>query len=78
MSINPILPTRPPEAAKAAVDPLLRASEGSALLGISVPTFWRWVKNGILPKAVKLGRTSRWPESELLAVIEAAKNRRGG
>ena len=57
-------------------DPLLTAREGAAELQVSVPTFWRWVANGTLPKAVKLGGMSRWPQSELLAVIERAKARR--
>lgn len=60
----------------AAIDPLLTAREGAALLRISEPTFWRWVANSTLPKPVKLGGTSRWPHSELLSVIEAAKRRR--
>lgn len=58
------------------IDPLLTAREGAELLQISVPTFWRWAAKGILPKAVKLGGMSRWPKSELLAVIEAAKAQR--
>ena len=57
-------------------DPLLTAREGAVLLQISVPTYWRWVVNGTLPKAVKLGGMSRWPRSELLAVIERAKANR--
>lgn len=58
------------------IDPLLTAHEGADLLQISVPTFWRWVANGTLPKAVKLGGMSRWPQSELLAVVEIAKAKR--
>ena len=58
------------------IDPLLTAREGAVELQISVPTFWRWVAQGTLPKAVKLGGMSRWPRSELLAVIERAKARR--
>jgi len=57
-------------------DPLLTAREGAAELQISEPTYWRWVKNGILPKVVKLGGMSRWPRSEILAVIEQAKAQR--
>lgn len=57
-------------------DPLLTAREGAILLQISVPTFWRWAANGTLPKPVKLGGMSRWPQSELLAVVEAAKAKR--
>ena len=57
-------------------DPLLTAREGSDFLQISVPTFWRWVAIGTLPKAVKLGGMSRWPQSELLAFVERAKAQR--
>lgn len=59
------------------IDPLLTAREGAVALQISEPTFWRWVKQGILPKAVKLGGMSRWPRSEILEVIEQAKAQRG-
>ena len=57
-------------------DPLLTCREGAALLQISVPTFWRWTAKGLLPKPLKLGGMSRWPRSELLAVIDRAKARR--
>jgi excisionase family DNA binding protein len=57
-------------------DPLLTAREGAALLQISVPTFWRWAANGTLPKPVKLGSMSRWPQSELLQFVERAKAKR--
>lgn len=57
-------------------DPLLTVREGASLLRISVPTYWRWVKNGTLPPPVKLGGMSRWPQSEILAVVERAKSRR--
>jgi len=38
-----------------------------------VPTFWRRVADGTVPKPVKLGGLSRWPQSEILEVIETAK-----
>jgi predicted DNA-binding transcriptional regulator AlpA len=57
-------------------DPLLTARESAAHLQISEPTFWRWVKQGIVPHAVKLGGMSRWPQSEILEVIERAKAQR--
>lgn len=60
----------------ALADPLLTVREGSALLDVAVPTFWRWVAKGILPKPVKLGGFSRWPQSEIVAFIEAAKAQR--
>lgn len=55
------------------VDPLLTAREAAPLLGISVPTFWRRVADGTVPKPIKLGALSRWPQSEVLQVIETAK-----
>ena len=57
-------------------DPLLTAREVAKELGCSEPTFWRWVANRTLPKPVKLGGMSRWPRSELMAVIERAKAQR--
>lgn len=54
-------------------DPLLIAKEAAGLLGISVPTFWRRVADGTVPKPIKLGALSRWPRSEIFAVIEKAK-----
>lgn len=54
-------------------DPLLTAREGAKVLQVSVPTFWRRVADGTIPKPVKLGALSRWPQSEIVGVIEAAK-----
>lgn len=56
-----------------AVDSLLTVREVAALLAVSVPTIWRGVSTGRFPRPVKLGASSRWPQSEILAVIEAAK-----
>lgn len=56
------------------VDPLLKAKEAANLLQISVPTLWRWVAAGTIPKPIKFGNSnSRWPRSDLLAAIEHAK-----
>lgn len=57
----------------ASVDPLLKDREAAPLLNISIPTFWRRVADGTLPKPIKLGTLSRWPQSEILEVIERAK-----
>jgi predicted DNA-binding transcriptional regulator AlpA len=54
-------------------DPLLTVKESAAILHVSIPTFWRWVAAGTVPKPVKLGALSRWPQSEILGVIETAK-----
>lgn len=68
-----ILTAQTAHAPAAPVDPLLKDREGAAMLGISVPTFWRRVADGTIPKPIKLGALSRWPQSEILAVIERAK-----
>lgn len=54
-------------------DPLLKDKEAAALLGMSVPTFWRRVRDKTVPTPIKLGSMSRWPRSEVLDVIERAK-----
>ena len=54
-------------------DPLLTVRESAALLQLSIPTYWRRVADGTITKPVKLGGLSRWPKSEILAVIETAK-----
>lgn len=58
------------------IDPLLDARESSEVLDVSIPTFRRRVKDGTVPQPIKIGALSRWPKSEILAVIETAKARR--
>lgn len=55
------------------LDPLLTVRESAEMLQISVPTFWRRVADKTVPRPVKIGALSRWPRSEILAVIERAK-----
>lgn len=56
-----------------APDPLLTGREAAPLLGMSYQSFLRHVRDGRVPKPLKMGALSRWPSSEILAVIEAAK-----
>lgn len=58
------------------IDPLMRDGEAAELLGCSKATFWRRVSDGTIPKPVKIGGMSRWPQSEIVAVIDDAKSRR--
>jgi predicted DNA-binding transcriptional regulator AlpA len=58
------------------IDPLINAREGAQVLQVSLPTFWRRVSDGTVPKPVKIGALSKWPKSEILAVIERAKAQR--
>lgn len=52
-------------------DPLLTAREVGELLTISLPSVFRRVAAGDLPKPIKLGTSSRWPQSEILAAKAA-------
>ncbi|MGA0613417.1 helix-turn-helix transcriptional regulator [Paracoccus sp. KR1-242] len=52
---------------------LLRDQDAAAALGVSKTTFWRLTKDGTVPRPIKIGASSRWPQSEILAVIERAK-----
>ena len=45
------------------VDPIVRRATLALELGQSPTTIWRWVRDGFLPKPVKLGQTSGWPRS---------------
>lgn len=61
-----------------AIDPLLRDTEVAAAFQCSKATVWRRVADGTLPAPIKICGISRWPLSEIEAVIEKAKNERGG
>lgn len=63
---------------KVTVTRLLRAQEAATILNCSIATFWRRVADGTVPKPVKLGGMSRWPENEIREVIESAMARREG
>jgi predicted DNA-binding transcriptional regulator AlpA len=54
-------------------DPLLTTDEVADFLKISRVTLWRRVKDGTVPKPLKVGVFSRWPRSDILSVIDAAK-----
>ncbi|MDR9808204.1 helix-turn-helix transcriptional regulator [Rhizobium hidalgonense] len=56
---------------------LLTDKEVAALLGgVSRATVWGNVKKGIIPKPIKLGGITRFPLSDILGVIETAKQKR--
>lgn len=46
-------------------DPLLIAREGAKYLQVSLPTFYRRIADGTLPKPIKMGSLSRWSQSEI-------------
>lgn len=54
------------------IDPLIKDGEAAGMLGCSKSTFWRRVADGTVPRPVKIGGMSRWPQSEITTVIELA------
>ena len=45
---------------------VLRAKDASAFLALGVSTFWRWVKEGRLPKGIRLSaRATVWKREDL-------------
>ncbi|WP_323786419.1 helix-turn-helix transcriptional regulator [Thalassovita sp.] len=60
------------------IDPLIRDRDAAGMLGCSKATFWRRVADGTIPKPVKIGGMSRWPQSEITEVIERVKSEREG
>ncbi|KQM34605.1 DNA-binding protein [Rhizobium sp. Leaf68] len=57
-------------------DPLLTDKEAAAYLGVTRQTIWANVKRGIIPQPLKIGGITRFPQSEILGVVEAAKQQR--
>lgn len=58
------------------VDKLLTARESAKALVVSIPTFYRLLKEGRIPQPIRIGSHPRWPESEIQGVINAAKQQR--
>ena len=55
-------------------DPLITAKEAAAERGQGVSTFWRDVKNGLVPSPYYIGpKSPRWRQSEIRASVEACK-----
>ncbi|NDV02891.1 helix-turn-helix transcriptional regulator [Pseudoroseicyclus tamaricis] len=60
------------------IDRLLNVSEVAARLSCSKATVWRQTAEGNLPEPIRLGRLTRWPESELSEFLAELKSRREG
>lgn len=49
----------------------LRAADAAAFLGVAESTFWRWAREGRLPKGVRLSkRCTVWPREALAQFVE--------
>lgn len=51
----------------------LSATKAASLLGVSPATVIRWVKEGLFPKAMKIGAVVRIPESDIAELIEKSQ-----
>ena len=50
---------------------VMRAKDAAAFLALGESTFWRWVKDGRLPKGTRLSaRATVWKIADLEAFIE--------
>ena len=54
-----------------------RGRDVQKIFGIGQSTMYEYIKQGILPKPIKLGRTSIWIKSEIDEVIADRKAARG-
>ena len=54
-------------------DRLLNDREVAKRLGVSKATVWRHAAAGLLPRPVKLGHASRWPESDIVETVDQLK-----
>lgn len=50
---------------------LVTADEAAEMLSIGKSTLWREVKDGNLPKPIKLGSVTRWRVADLHACVAA-------
>ncbi|MCA0943378.1 helix-turn-helix domain-containing protein [Salipiger pacificus] len=58
------------------VDPLFSDRDAANLLGCGRSTLWRWAAEGVIPRPLKIGGSSRWKLSDLQAVIRNAEAQR--
>lgn len=63
---------------RAGGDRLLRVKEAADTLAISVRALYRLVANGQMPAPLKIGKSTRFPVSDIEHYIDALKNGRTG
>lgn len=66
----------PAAAALPAEDRLLTGKEVADIFGIHHVTVWRSVREGKLPPPLKLGRSARWPMSDVQALLGRMREER--
>lgn len=58
------------------VELLLTDKEVAEIFQVHRATVWRRVKDGGLPAPIRIGKLARFPQSEIIAALEAAKQNR--
>lgn len=49
---------------------LIKIEEVLKIVNIPKSSFYRYVKNGIMPKPLKIGRSARWKVSQISEAIQ--------
>ncbi|KAB2886992.1 MAG: helix-turn-helix domain-containing protein [Albidovulum sp.] len=65
----------PNEGGKYPVEKLISTKEVCFLYGVSHSTIWRWVKGGLMPSPLRIGRRTYWVGSMLQAHLADLKAR---
>ena len=48
---------------------LMKDREVAAMLSIAVSTVWDYANNGVIPKPMKIGSSTRWVRNEIELVL---------
>ena len=55
---------------------LMKDREVAVMLSIAVSTVWEYANQGLIPRPMKIGCSTRWVRSEIEAVLKANLIRR--
>jgi len=55
---------------------LMSKHEVCAIVGVSYPSLWTWMRNGSFPRSVIVGGQSKWRSSDIDAWMAALPTRR--
>ena len=55
---------------------LMNKHEVCAIVGVSYPSLWTWMRNGSFPRSVIVGGQSKWRSSDIDAWMAALPTRR--
>ena len=72
-----LLPVPPPNTSFHDPNRLLRLADVLKIIPVSRSCWWAWVKTGKAPSPIRLGGTTCWSYSDLLAFIDNARSAGG-